>query len=404
MNRIYYNLIKHHLQHWDQMVFIEGARQVGKTTLAKQLAAGFKLTHYLNTDNIEDRALILSGQNFVEKLGLLDIASSSKPLIIFDEIHKIPNWKNYLKGFYDSYKDKIKIIATGSAKLSIYKKNQDSLMGRYFSYMLHPISVREIVNASLDENLTVQKPLSVPDAAYNNLLKYGGFPDPYLKADNRFHAGWLNLRFEQLLRGDIVASGETKNIGQFELLAHILTKNAAQQINYNNLSKQVQVTSQTIKSWLNILESFYFGYFIRPWSANITRAILKEPKFYLWDWSAVESTGARAENFIASHLKAAARFWSDAGLGNFGVFYIRTKDKKEVDFLVTKENKPWFLVEVKGSINSSMSKNLHYFQEQTGAAHAFQVVMDMDEHPSVDCFSYNKPIKVSAKTFLSQLA
>ena len=134
----------------------------------------------------------------------------------------------------------------------------------------------------------------------------------------------------------------------------------------------------------------------------MTRAILKEPKFYLWDWSAITDPGARAENFIASHLKKAISFWSDRGFGKFDLFYIRTKDGKEVDFIITKNNDPWFLVEVKNSKAHSLNKNLYHFQEQTKAKHAFQVVIDM-EYDDIDCFFYTKPVIVPAKTFLSQL-
>lgn len=401
MQRTYYNIIKHHLDNWDQMVFIEGPRQAGKTTLAKQLLSEYKINKYFNWDNLEDRRLILSGPSFIEKMGLLDVGSRDKPLIVLDEIHKLPSWKNYLKGFYDTYKDRLKIIATGSAKLSVYKKGQDSLMGRYFSYLIHPITVRESITTTLDQ-AEIQKPIAPNDELYQNLITYGGFPDPYLKASKVFHNKWLQLRFEQLFREDILTVEEIKNISQLEVLAYILTSSATQQTNYTDLAKKIQVSDQTIRKWISMLELFYFGYLIRPWSRNITRAILKEPKFYLWDWSAITDPGARAENFIASHLKKATSFWSDRGLGKFDLLYIRTKDGKEVDFIITKNNDPWFLVEAKNSKVHSLNKNLYHFQEQTEAKHAFQVVIDM-QYDDIDCFSYTKPVIVPAKTFLSQL-
>ena len=401
MKRTYYNIIKYHLDNWDQMVFIEGPRQAGKTTLAKQLISEYKVNRYFNWDNIEDRRLILSGPSFIEKVGILDIGTNSKPLIVFDEIHKLRDWKNYLKGFYDTYSEKIKIIATGSAKLSIYKKGQDSLMGRYFSYMIHPISLRESITVNLSET-EIQKPISINDELYKNLISYGGFPDPYIKANKIFHAKWLQHRFEQLFREDIMTIEEIKNLSQLEVLAYILTSYATKQINYTDLAKKIQVSDQTVRKWVSILELFYFGYLVRPWDGNITRAILKQPKFYLWDWSAIKDIGARAENFIASHLKKAVSYWGDIGLGKFEIFYIRTKEGKEVDFVVTKNGQPWFLLEVKHSKENSLNKNLYYFQEQTKAEHAFQVVIDM-EYEDIDCFAYNKPIIVPAKTFLSQL-
>ena len=402
MERVYYKLIKHHLDNWNQMVFIEGARQSGKTTLAKRLLLDYKIKAYLNYDNLNDRQLILSGQSLIKNLNLLDILTEEKPLIILDEIHKLPNWKNYLKGLYDTYKDKVKILATGSAKLTLYKKSQDSLMGRYFPYTIYPLSLGEVVNVSNNTQESIKQPNKISDEEYNNLYNYGGFPDPYFKANDRFHSRWQKLRFEQLFRDDILKTEDIRNISQLEVLAHILLAQSTNQINYSSLSKKIQVTDHTVRKWINCLESFYFGFCVYPWHQNVTRSIIKEPKFYLSDWSSITDQGAKAENFIACHLKKSIRFWTDSGIGEFELYYLRTKDKKEVDFLVVKNSKPWFLVEVKYSMNQPINPHLFYFQEQIKAEHAFQVIINMD-YVDKDCFKQFSPIKVPAKTFLSQL-
>ena len=402
MERLYYDLIKYHLDNWDQMVFIEGPRQSGKTTLAKRLMLNYKANYYFNHDNLKDREIIISGKDFIKDLGILDVLSDEKPIIVFDEIHKFPNWKNYLKGIYDNYKDKIKIIATGSAKLTLYKKSQDSLMGRYFPYTIYPLSIGEIVNSKHELNELVRFPKKIKEDDYKNLYNFSGFPDPYFKSDTRFYLRWQKLRFEQLFRDDILNIEDIKNVSQLELLAHILSYQTSQQINYTSLAKKIQTTDVTIRKWISMLESFYFGFTVLPWHKNIVKAIIKEPKFYTMDWSAISDIGARAENFVACHLKKATKYWTDAGLGEFELYYIRTRDNKEVDFIVVKNNEPWFLVEVKHSEQASLSKHLAFFQEQTKAKHAFQVVLDM-EYVDIDCFTKNIPIKVPAKTFLSQL-
>lgn len=402
MERLYYKLIKHHLESWEQMVFIEGARQSGKTTLAKRLLADYTIKHYLNYDNLNDRQIILSGQSFIKNVGILDILSTDKPVIVLDEIHKLPDWKNYLKGLYDTYKDKVKIIATGSAKLTLYKKTQDSLMGRYFPYTIYPFSVGEIVDNSNNIEELIKPPRKISDEEYDNLYNYGGFPDPYFKADTRFHNRWQKLRFEQLFRDDILKIEDVKNISQLEVLAYILSTQTTNQVNYSSLAKKIQVTDHTVRKWLSMLEAFYFGFCVHPWHQNIAKSIIKEPKFYLSDWSYTSDIGARAENFIACHLKKATKFWTDSGIGEFNLYYLRTKDKKEVDFVVARNNKPWFLVEVKYSMDSALNKHLFSFQEQTAAKHAFQVIINMDYVDS-DCFTQMAPIKVPAKTFLSQL-
>jgi predicted AAA+ superfamily ATPase len=141
---------------------------------------------------------------------------------------------------------------------------------------------------------------------------------------------------------------------------------------------------------------------LKPWSKNIRSSLRKEPKVFLWDWSLIENQGSRVENFVASHLLKSVHYWTDFGLGKYELFYLRDKQKREVDFLVVKDNLPWFLVEVKTSNNSGISKSLYTFQEQTGAKHAFQVIFDMD-YVDKDCFNHHEPVIVPAKTFLSQL-
>ena len=187
-----------------------------------------------------------------------------------------------------------------------------------------------------------------------------------------------------------------------ELLSEILQNYAGQQGNYTSLSKSVGVSVNTIKRWINILRSFYYCFEVRPWTKNITRSLLKEPKFYLWDWSLVKDFGARLENFVASHLLKNIHMWTDLGLGNFQLHYLRDKDQREVDFLVSTDDKPWFLVEVKASVSKPLSPALKYYQDMLDIPYAFQVVFDI---PFIDndCFAKKCNLKVPATTLLSQL-
>lgn len=185
-------------------------------------------------------------------------------------------------------------------------------------------------------------------------------------------------------------------------MVKILKKQAGQATNYSSIANAVKVSSNTVSRWINVLQSLYFCFTIKPWSKNVKRSLIKEPKVYLWDWSEVQDPGARYENFIACHLLKATHFWTDYGLGEFELHFLRDKEKRAVDFLVTRDGKPWFLVEAKLSNNQRISPALHYFQEQTQSPHAFQVVYNLPFHEK-NCFDYKKPIIVSAQAFLSQL-
>lgn len=403
MLRIYESLILNHIENYEQMLFLTGGRQIGKTTLSKTIKQSRK-TLYLNWEFSKDRKQILEDPSFIEEALELHKIQSLKPVLIFDEIHKYPEWKNFLKGFYDKYKDQVSIIVTGSARLDVYRKNSDSLMGRYFLYHVFPFSLREVLDPIIDYSNDLQiKKINYDQNAYKRLYEYSGYPAIYVKNEKRFYNKWYNLRKKQLFYEDIRDLSNINELKQLELLGEIICDQAGQLLNKSNLAKKIQVTSQTISRWVATLENFYYSFSIYPYSTNVPRSLMKEPKIYLYDWSLVQDPGARFENFIATHLLKAITFWNDTGLGNYALHFIRTKDKQEVDFLVTKENDPWILIEAKLSSGNSISKALHHFHEKLGTEFAFQLVGDMDYQPNINCFDYKKPVIISAAQFLINL-
>lgn len=403
MKRLYTKLVEEDLEENRQMLFLMGPRQVGKTTTALVVKEEYGNAFYFNWDKLSDRMKILEGSDAIaQAIGLHELMEKP-PLVIFDEIHKYPDWKNFLKGFYDTYPHQVKIIVTGSARLDVFKKGGDSLMGRYFYYRYHPLSIREIIDPDSIPKAEFRDPSPIKEETFQSLLKYGGFPDPFLKSNSRFSNRWKSLRTQQLFEEDIRDLARIQEINQMEVLAEILRHQIGQLVSYETLAKKVQVSSPTIKHWIKILKSFYYCFEVRPFSKNITRSLIKEPKYYLWDWSFCSDDGSRAENFIASHLHKAVQFWTDFGLGDYQLCFLRDKEKREVDFIITKNNKPWMLVEAKNGDNKGISPTLKYFQEITKAPYAFQVVLDMP-YVNKSCFeTTHRPLKVPARTFLSQL-
>ncbi len=398
MKRSYSSVLIEHLSQYRQMIFVVGPRQVGKTTLCTNLV---QKHHYFNWDNQDHRALIIEGPGRIgQEIGLNQLQEKPQ-LIILDEIHKYPKWKDFLKGFFDVYAPQSRLIVTGSSRLDVFKRGGDSLMGRYFLYHLHPFSVREIIGSDLAEK-EIQSPLPIDSQIFQSLYSFGGFPEPFLKANSRFSNRWIKLRLQQLFTEDIRDFSRVQEVHQIELLAEILKYQTGQLTNYTNLAKKVRVSVDTIRRWIKTLESLYYCFTIHPWSRNVPRALLKQPKVYLWDWSLLADSGSKSENFVASHLLKAVHWWTDNGFGEYGLYFLRDKDKREVDFLVTRNHKPWFLIEVKTEQTKSISKDLFYFQKQTGAKHAFQATFSMD-YVGVDCFSTNRPTIVPVRTLLSQL-
>ncbi|MCK4909627.1 MAG: ATP-binding protein, partial [Planctomycetes bacterium] len=320
MKRIYTAVIKEHFARHQQMIFLLGPRQAGKTTVSLMTKGFTSQFSYLNWDNLDHRKIILAGVSRVADFAGLAKLTSKPPVIVFDEIHKYGKWKTFLKGFFDTYKTKVKIIVTGSSRLDVYKKGGDSLMGRYFPYRLHQLSLAELERIDLSG-----KEINPPFRSKNfgKLLKNGGFPEPFIKNQPRFLNRWKALRQEQLIREDIRDLSRIQELGQIELLAEILRHQAGQLTNYSNLANKVNVSSDTIRRWIKTLSSFFYCFTMQPWSKNIPRALIKEPKTYLWDWINVDEEGSRLENLVASHLLKAVHYWTDYGLGQYGLWFIR---------------------------------------------------------------------------------
>jgi len=229
----------------------------------------------------------------------------------------------------------------------------------------------------------------------------GGFPEPLLKSDNRFSTRWQTLRNERLFKEDLRDLTRIQEFSLLEIMARILGSRSGEQLIFSNLADQIQVSPKTAKEWVNTLVSTYYGFLVRPWFRNLNKALRKEPKWFLRDWSGISDPGQRTETLIACHLLKAVECWTDLGLGNFELCYIRDKQKREVDFAVIRDEQVWFLVEAKQS-ETTISPTLKHYQEATGAKHAFQVLCSLP-YERIDCFAYSHPVAVPALTFLSQL-
>ena len=394
--RIYEAIVREHFAENRQMVFLAGPRQAGKTTLAKMLASD-----YLNWDDVDVRAAISAGQRETVGRFNLDRLSPEKPVVVFDEIHKYPKWKSFLKGFFDVYGDGMRILATGSARMDIFKRGGDSMMGRYFPYRMHPLSVAELIDVSLPGGELVRPPRPLDDAEWNALVEFGGFPEPFTRRSRRFSVRWAELRMEQMMLDDIRTLTQVQELEQIRVMAEILARRSGEQLVYESIARDISVDPKTAKKWVGVLKYLYYGFEVRPWFRNVENAIRKTPKWYLRDWSGIGDFGKRMETIAACHLLKAVDAWTDLGYGRFELHYLRDKQKREVDFLVSRDGEPWFIAEVKTS-EMRLSPSLGRFQHETGARHAFQIVFDMP-FADADCFSRQDPVVVPARTFLSQL-
>ena len=330
-----------------KMVFIGGPRQVGKTTLSLNLAP--KRHRYLNWDILEDREFILRQHTPLDQF------------IIFDEIHKFKNWRNYVKGLYDKHKNKKKILITGSARLDYYRHSGDSLQGRYHYYRLHPFTVKE---------LGIQTETDI-----NSLFTLGGFPEPFLSGSKRQALRWQREYKSRVINEDIPSLELSQNLSQMELLLLRLPDLVSSPLSINSLREDLNLAHKTVAKYLDIFERMYLIYRIHPFHSQELRAVKKEKKHYHYNWAEVQEKGARFENLIAGHLLKWIHFQQDYEGKNINLYYFRDTDKREVDFIITENKKPIKAIECKLKAKD-VSPHLKYFKAKFPKTECIQVHLE----------------------------
>lgn len=338
-----------------KMVFVGGPRQVGKTTLAKMLLNRPESRgRYFNWDFDEDR------QDLLAKKWKQD-----NGLIVFDELHKYPDWKNWIKGIYDTMKTANRFLVTGSARLDIYRRGGDSLLGRYHYWRLHPFGLDEF-----PEKMNGKE-------AFKRLMRVGGFPEPFLDGDEREARRWRREKIDKVVREDIRDLEPVRDITRLSLLIDQLRNRVGSMVVVSNLAGEIQVSPKTVSNWLDVLERMYLIFTVRPYTKNLPRAIVKPPKVFFRDnGDVIGDEGAVFENLVATHLLKKIHFLEDHDGYRYDLRYIRDKEGREIDFLVLKEGNIEELIEAKYS-DDSVSRHLAYYAEKLNPPKATQIVANL---------------------------
>ena len=322
-----------------KMVFLSGPRQVGKTWLAQEIAQKYSKAVYLNYDSFEDRKIISKGY-----------WRPDTEILILDELHKMPKWKNYLKGAYDTKPPNLKILVTGSARLDTFRRNGDSLTGRFFRHRLNPLSLAE-VSAKDDHTL-------------DRLMQRGGFPEPFLAETEEEVNRWRMQYIDGLIRDDILDFEKIQDLKAMELTLEVLRRRVGSPLFYSSIARDINCAPNTIRKYVEILEALLIIFRVTPFHKNIARSLLKEPKVYFYDTGMVKGgEGARFENLTAISLQKHLNATEDYEGRRADLKYIRTKEKKEIDFALVIEDEPVLLIEAKLS-DISISPSLKYFHKK----------------------------------------
>ncbi len=342
-----------------KMVFVGGARQVGKTTLALRYLKPPHRKHpaYFNWDIPSHQEQIIKNQ--------IPLKNNT---LVFDEIHKYIRWRGFMKGLYDAYRDSHSFLVTGSARLDFFSRGGDSLLGRYHYYRLHPFSLLEINKNPSSEDLST-------------LLKFGGFPEPFLRGSHTFSKRWRRERRHRIIHEDLRDLSQVREISLISLLVEGLLNRVASPLSIRSLKEDLQVSHQSVETWITILENLYMVFRIPPFGSPRIRAVKKEQKLYFYDWSALGNPGIQFENLVACHLLKYCHYMEDTKGEDMELRFLRDTDKREVDFVVLKNQKPLFAVECKTG-QKTLSPHITYFKERSRIPLWFQVHKETKDYGS----------------------
>ncbi|MFH1654768.1 MAG: AAA family ATPase [Pseudomonadota bacterium] len=369
-----------------QMVFICGPRQTGKTTLAREFLKEMDCQDlYFNWDISKTRQMFREDPTFFENIAR--DRERKITFITFDEIHKGRDWKDRLKGFFDQFENEFHFIIIGSARLDMLRKKGESLSGRFFLYNLLPLALSECENMDLNklwliDRESLKNPFSSmmdlcthknEKSSYKDLFNLSGFPEPFTKGEESFHNKWQHSYVDLVFEQDLKDLTSVKDIDGLEHLLNLLPLRVGRPLSVNSIREDLKVAHETVSNWLRILEKLYLTFPLSPYSKKIARSIRKEKKWYFYDWTRVKEPSFRFENMLAVSLLRAAKCWEQMGLFKCKIQYIRTIEKKEVDFLILIDSKPFALVEAKLS-QTDIDSHVLKLAKHLGNIPIFQVV------------------------------
>lgn len=333
-----------------KIAMMSGPRQCGKTTLAKMLLRRRGAGKYYNWDEFEFRHAWAKQPAMV----IPPPGNETTPLIVLDEIHKDRLWKRNLKGLFDTLEVPCDFLVTGSARLNVYRRGSDSLLGRHLHFRLHPFSIREMDREDVLPPDTMfealanraMKPAKSAEEDLASLMAYGPFPEPLFAQDIKAANLWRRQREQIVIREDLRDISRLHDLGRVELMTTLLPERIGSPFSSASLREDLETSFDSIRRWMTYLKELYYLFEIKPYSRKIPRSLRREGKIYLWDFGGIRDQAAKFENLVACHLLKVCHFWTDIGEGQFDLCFLRNKEKQEIDFLIVRDGQPWLPIEV----------------------------------------------------------
>jgi uncharacterized protein len=343
------------------VVALLGARQVGKTTLAKAIAKD-RDSIYLDLEDQEDLAKLTDPKSF--------LLSHSDKLVILDEIQRAPDLFMVLRGLIDKNRQQGRnagqFLLLGSASMDLLRQSSESLAGR--------ISYIEMSGLNILETGDKQKDIQ-------SLWLRGGFPDCYLSADNEASMDWLEDLIRTYLERDIPQMGFQVPAARLRRLWTMLAHLQGETVNYSKLGSNLEVDGKTVSHYIDILTDLLLVRRIEPWHANVKKRLVKSPRYYVRDSGVLHRLlGIGNYNALLSH-PVLGKSWEGFVMENIHsvlprlaeTYFYRTSAGAEIDLVIKMPNAEVWAVEIKHGVAPKLGKHFHQTCEDVGATHKYVV-------------------------------
>ena len=354
---------------------IIGPRQCGKSTLAKHILTEFDNVDYLDLEKPSDLTKLENAQ--------LYLTAQKGKLICIDEVQRMPELFPLIRSLVDEWGNKGAFLILGSASRDLLKQSSESLAGRISYKRLTPFLIDEIG--------------AVKDFSLEKYFMRGGFPGSYLAENNEIAAEWLSNFISTFLERDLLFWERVTPMTMrrlWQMLAHI----NGQTVNYSTLASSLDVSSVTVKSYIDLLGSTFMVEVIQPWFSNMGKRLAKSPKIYISDSGILCSlTGINSYNSLIGH-PVFGSVWEQIVLGNIRgrfpgaeIYHYRTSAGAEIDFVVKIADKV-FAIECKASLSPKLGKGNHNAIADISPAGSFVVFPGGDGWPideNIDAVNLN---------------
>jgi predicted AAA+ superfamily ATPase len=342
-----------------------GLRQVGKTTLVKQILAAHNNYVYLDLEKTSDRAKLSNAE--------LYLSAQADKTIILDEVQFLPELFPLLRALIDENRKPGRFLILGSASPSLLRQSSESLAGRIAYLKLHPLNLLEVQNK----------------AALNHLWLCGGFPETVLKNNQKFNTRWQQNFLDNYLQRDLPNYGLPANPSKSLQLMQMFSSAIGQTVNFSMLSKSLGISMSTVKNYFHFFENAFLVYRLQPWFQNSKKRLVKSSKLYFSDVGMHHHlAGINSYTTLLGHITAGPS-WENFVINQIRsilphevqLYFYRTQDGAEIDLLARLNNSWLWGLEIKLNPQPKLSKGNYIAMQDLNLPQLMVVVPQAEVYP-----------------------